>query len=65
MPSKSGIRKIINRYNPEHDLGPDAPIHWSVFELADIVDDLVDIVEKQQEQIDRLLAAVPQADRKD
>lgn len=27
------LEKIEERYSPNHDVGPDAPIHWSVYEL--------------------------------
>lgn len=55
----SVIRKIHQRYNPEHDLGPDAPIHWSVEELADLVGQLVEKVEAQELQIKALQSATP------
>ncbi len=47
MSVNSSLKKIESRYNPEHDLGPDAPIHWSVAEL-------VSVCRTQAEQISSL-----------
>jgi len=43
--NRTTIDKIRNHYNPEHDLGPDAPVQWSVMELAELVARLIDKVE--------------------
>ena len=51
-------RRIRERYNADHDMGPDAPVPWYVV-------DLLEIIELQQDQIDRLLAAIPQASTKE
>ena len=59
----SALDKINRRYNPEHDTGPDAPVHWSVAELADLVERLVNKVEEQERQIKALQDAVPSAKR--
>ena len=48
------IEQIKARYNPEHDLGADAPIHWSVMELAELVEVLVEHVENLELQIKAL-----------
>ena len=61
--NRNVIGKINQRYDPDHDTGPTAPIHWSVAELTDLVQTLVDIVEMQQAQIEALQAAVPSAKR--
>ena len=45
------IDKIRSRYNAEHDMGPDAPIHWSVMELAELVSKLIDRVDELEEQL--------------
>lgn len=59
----NALDRIHERYNADHDLGPDAPIHWSVEELAQLVGKLVKVVEQQAEQIAALQAAVPSAKR--
>lgn len=60
----SALDKIHQRYNPEHDLGPDAPIHWSVEELANLFGELIEKVIEQEKQIAALLAAMPSAGKK-
>lgn len=60
----SAIDKIRNRYNPEHDLGPDAPVQWSVMELAELVEKLskkVDELEQKLEQGNRLPDSIQEA----
>jgi hypothetical protein len=50
----SALDKIHARYNPEHDLGPDAPVHWSVEELAHLVGRLVKKVEALEAEIENM-----------
>lgn len=52
------LDKINQAYNGDHDLGPDAPVQWSVFELAYMVGKLVKIIEEQDERIERLQSRV-------
>lgn len=54
----SALRKIHQSYNPEHDLGPDAPIHWSVEQLTDLVGRLVEAIEAQDERIEGLESTI-------
>lgn len=55
----SALDKIYRAYNPEHDLGPEAPIHWSVAELAYLVGKLIEKVNAQELQIKALQNATP------
>jgi hypothetical protein len=57
--------RIYSRYDPDHDIGANAPIHWSVYELAELVLDLTKTVAAQARQIDALLEAVPSTKRTD
>lgn len=57
------LDKIHDAYNADHDLGPEAPIHWSVEELAQLVGKLIEEVEELHEQIAYLQDAVPSAKR--
>ena len=50
--------RINERYNADHDMGPNAPIPWYVM-------DLLNIIVCQQDQIDSLLLALLQADKKE
>ena len=52
----TAIEKIHNHYNADHDLGPDAPIHWSVEELAIIAGRLVAKVEELEAEVEELKA---------
>lgn len=49
---KSQIQKIHNRYNPEHDLGGDAPIHWSVEALADVIEKMDKRIEALEAELE-------------
>ena len=50
----SALDKIHSRYNGDHDVGPDAPVHWSVEELAHLVGRLVRKVEELEERLTEL-----------
>ena len=54
----SALDKIHNAYNPEHDIGPTAPIHWSVAALASLIEKLIDRVDDLEAQNACLLAAL-------
>lgn len=47
MSAKGRLDKIEREYDPDHDLGPDAPVHWSVAEL-------VEVCREQSQQIEEL-----------
>jgi hypothetical protein len=48
------LDKIHSHYNADHDLGPDAPIHWSVEELACLVEKLVEKVEYLEAELENV-----------
>jgi hypothetical protein len=48
------LDKIHSRYNGDHDIGPDAPVHWSVEELAWLVGKLVQKVEELEAKVQQL-----------
>lgn len=43
--NKQALTRIQNCYDPEHDIGPQAPIHWTTYELTLIVEKLVEHIE--------------------
>ena len=56
---------VINRYDADHDIGPDAPVTWREERLAHAILDLNDEIEKIKGQVNALLEAVPSANRKE
>ena len=48
------LYKIHSRYNADHDIGPDAPIHWSVEELAELVGKMIERIDELEAQVERL-----------
>ncbi len=60
MINTSALNKIHEKYNGDHDLGPDAPIHWSVEELAHLVGKLVDHIEKMEEKFKKISIYIDQ-----
>ena len=61
--NKSRVQTVLDRYNAEHDLGPDCPVTWREEALASAVMDLFNDVDELKKQVASLLAAVPQADK--
>jgi hypothetical protein len=59
--TKSEVQKILRRYDPEHDLGPDCPVTWREETLATATLELIDEVELLKAQVKALLDAVPSA----
>jgi hypothetical protein len=59
--TKQSVCKIMQCYNPEHDLGPNAPVTWREENLAEAVIELWDEVELLKAQVKALLDAVPSA----
>lgn len=57
------LDKIHRYYDADHDSGPEAPVQWGIEDLAHLVGRLVEVIEKQQEQIEALQDAVPSAFR--
>ena len=49
--NRSDLDDVLREYNPDHDLGPEAPVHWSVGKLADMIERLVEVIEKQDERL--------------
>ena len=64
MINRSTIEKIRSRYNPEYDMPSDAPVQWSVMELAELVDKLITKVEAQAVEISALQGEVDDLDAK-
>ena len=59
--TRKEIEKILTEYNPDHDLGPDAPVTWREHRLAEAVQDLQEQIEELEMKVSRLLDAVPSA----
>jgi len=59
--TKGEIERILRYYNPEHDLGPDAPVTWREEILANAVLELRHDIEELEAKISRLMDAVPSA----
>ena len=55
------VKKVLNRYDAEHDLGPDCPVTWREEALASAVMELSDEIDKLKAQVAALLDAVPSA----
>jgi hypothetical protein len=54
MIDRRGIAKIQECYNADHDLGPDAPVHWTIAELANVVDKLCSRIEELEAEVQTL-----------
>jgi predicted RNase H-like nuclease (RuvC/YqgF family) len=50
MINRYGLEQVQRDYNPDHDIGPSAPVHWSVARLAETVEKLCDHVDQLEEQ---------------
>lgn len=56
MIRKSDAHKIRERYNADHDVGPEAPIPWHTMLLLEMIEDL-------QAQVKALQDALPSGTR--
>jgi len=57
------IAKILNAYDPDHDLGPQAPVTWREHRLAEAIEDLQEQISQLETKVSSLLDAVPSASR--
>ena len=59
MINTSALDKIHNRYNPEHDLGPDAPVSWATEDLAWLLGKAIEHIEALEERLVQLDGRLP------
>ena len=55
------VKRILKRYNPEHDSGGDAPVTWREEILANVVLELEEQLEKLEVKVSAILDALPSA----
>ena len=55
------VLRVVNQYDGDHDLGPDAPVTWREEHLAQAVLEMNDEIETLKAQVKALLDAVPSA----
>ena len=54
--------KVLNQYNGDHDMGPDAPVPYMTYQVADVLDDLLDLLFNEPENLEnkpQILSANP------
>ena len=56
--TKGEVKRILDRYNPEHDLGPDCPVTWREERLATAIMELESQIEELEAKVSRLADAV-------
>jgi hypothetical protein len=61
--TKNEVKRIIEKYDPDHDLGPDCPVTWREERLARAILDLESRFEILEMRISNLMDAVPSAKR--
>jgi hypothetical protein len=61
--TKSEVIRILQRYDADHDLGPDAPITWREERLANAVLEMQEQIDLLDAKISAILDAVPSANR--
>ena len=59
--TRDQLRRVLDHYNADHDMGPDAPVTWREERLARAILDLSESLEELEAKVSRLLDAVPSA----
>lgn len=59
--TKAEVERVIRHYNPDNDMGPDAPVTWREERLATAILELRQDLENLEAKVSALLDAVPSA----
>lgn len=51
---REAARKLRDRYNPEYDVPAGPPVTWAEYDLMEMIERLVVVVEDLQDQINRI-----------
>jgi hypothetical protein len=59
--TKDEVQKVLNHYNADHDLGPEAPVTWREERLATAILELQSELEALEAKVSRIIDALPSA----
>lgn len=51
-PTERHLERVMNRHDPDHDIGPTAPVPWYVTELIAAIRKQEEAIEALRDQID-------------
>lgn len=62
--TRNEVRKILERYDPAHDMGSGAPVLYEIKILIDAIVEQQKEIEELQMKVSRLIDTVPSAGRR-